>query len=113
VLGPWEPHAVASFANAAAHLRNCRPRRILGGHTAAETCHHQARSRFGKRERHVTFEWIKLRSDATINQMDKPDLRAVRAAWRHAAESWLRCQGLITLSLNGKVLPHLPLKLLS
>ena len=26
-----------------------------------------------------------------------------------AAETWLRCQGLITVSLNHKVLPHLPL----
>lgn len=109
----WHPQAVAPLANAAAHLRNCRPRRSLAGHTAAEAYHHQTRSRFGKRERHMTFEWIKLRSNATIQEMDKPDRRSIHAAWRHAAETWLRCQGLISLSVNGKVLPHLPLKLLS
>jgi hypothetical protein len=39
-----------------------------------------------------------------------------RTGWRaHAwsAITWLRCQGLITLSINNKVLPHLPLDLLS
>lgn len=109
----WQPEAVAAFANAVTHLRNCRPRRSLGGHTAAETYHHQSRSRFGKRERHITFEWIKLRSNATMQQMYRLDRRSIHAAWRHAVETWLRCQGLISLSINRKVLPHLPLKLLS
>ena len=103
----------SDLTNAAAHLRNCNPRRSLGGHTAAEACHHQPRSRFGKRERHATFEWIKDRSNATMQNMEKLDRRRVRAACRLAVETWLRCQGLISLSLNGKVLPHLPLKLLS
>jgi hypothetical protein len=112
-LQSWQPEAVACFVKAAAHLRNCTRRRSLGGHTAAETYHHQTRSRFGKRERHATFEWIKLRSNATIQQMEKHDRRSIHAAWRTAAETWLRCQGLISLSLNGKVLPHLPLELVS
>ena len=65
------------------------------------------------RERHTTFDWIKDRSNATMQNMEKLDRRRVRAAWRFATETWLRCQGLISLSVNGKVLPHLPLKLLS
>jgi len=109
----WQPDAIAPFANAVAHLRNCRPRRSLCGHSATESYHHQSRTRFGRRERHATFEWIKLRSNATMQQMEKLDRRNIDAAWRHAAESWLRCQGLIILSVNGKVLPHLPLTLLS
>lgn len=104
----WQPAAVASFANAVTHLRNCRPRRGLGGHTAAETYHHQTRSRFGKPERHLTFEWIKLHSNATINKMENPDRRSIHAAWRHAAESWLRCQDLISLSLNQQCYPIYP-----
>ena len=109
----WEPEAVANFANAAAHLRNCVTRRSLGHHSAAETYHHAARCRFGRRERHTIFEWIKSRSNETMQKMDRLDHRSIRAAWRHAAETWLRCQGLISLSVNGKVLPHLMLEPLS
>jgi hypothetical protein len=109
----WAPDAIAPFANAVIHLRNCRPRRGLAGHTAAETYHHQTRSRFGKRERHATFGWIKRRSNATIQNMEKLNRRNIGAAWRRAVETWLRCQGLISLTVNGKVLPHLPRTLLS
>lgn len=109
----WQPGTIAPYVTAVIHLRNSRPRRSLGGHSATEAYHHQARSRFGKRKRHTIFEWIKRRSNATIQKMEKIDHRNINAAWRHAVESWLRCQGLITLSINGKVLPHLPLTLTS
>ncbi len=109
----WNPKAVASFACAVAHVRNCRPRRSLCGHSATENYYHQTRSRFGKRKRHTVFEWIRSRSNATVQQMERADHRSLHAAWRQAAETWLRCQGLITLSINNKVLPHLPLELLS
>ena len=109
----WTPDGIAPFVNAVAHLRNCRPRRSLGRHSSTEFYHHQARSHFGKRERHATFEWIKARSNATMKQMEKLDRRSVDAAWRLSVESWLRCQGLIILTVNGKVLPHLPLTLAS
>jgi hypothetical protein len=46
-----------------------------------------------------------------MQKMDKLDRRSIDAAWRLTVESWLRCQGLIILTLNGKVLPHLPLTL--
>jgi hypothetical protein len=103
----WQPSAVAPLANAATHLRNCRPRRSLGGHTAAEVYHRQIRSRFGRRQRHLTFEWITMRSNVTIQNTEKTDRRSIHAAWRHAAVTWLRRQGLISLSVNPKVLPHL------
>jgi hypothetical protein len=41
---------------------------------------------------------------------EKIDHRSLNAAWRHDAETWLRCQGLITVSINKKVLPNYPLK---
>jgi hypothetical protein len=103
----WDPQGIAPYTSAATHLRNCATRRVLGRRTAAETYHLQKRCRFGKRERHATFEWIRRRSNATIREMGKTDRRSLNAAWRHAAESWLRCQGLITVSQNGEVLPHL------
>lgn len=109
----WDPGAIAPFAAAAAHLRNCRPRRALGGHSAAEAYFHNSRSRFNQRDRHAAFGWIRRRSNATVQTMGKDDRRSLNAAWRHAAETWLRCQGLITVSVNGEVLPHLPINLLS
>jgi hypothetical protein len=109
----WNPDGIGPFVNAISHLKNCRPRRSLGQHSAAEFYHHQSRSHFGKRERHATFEWIKSHSNATMKKMDKLDRHSIDAAWRLSVESWLRCQGLIILTLNGKVLPHLPLTLAS
>jgi hypothetical protein len=37
--------------------------------------------------------------------MDSADHHSIDAAWRHAVESWLRRQGLITVSENEKVSP--------
>jgi hypothetical protein len=69
-----------------------------------------AQSRHPESEmRPPTFEWIGNHSNARLQLMEKPHRRRVGAAWRHAAETWLRCQGQITLSLNQKVLHHLPL----
>jgi transposase InsO family protein len=109
----WQPDAIAPFVRAAAHLRNARPRRSLGGLSPAQTYPQQGRSRFGKRQRHTTFEWIRGRSNEILESMETLDRRNVRAAWRLAAETWLRCQDLISVSVNHKVLPHLSLKPLS
>ena len=103
----WEPDAIAPFVRAAAHLRNARPRRSLDGLSAIQAYTQQNRSRFGKRERHTAFEWIRIRSNEILTTMEKLDRRSFGAAWRLAAETWLRCQHLITISVNGKVLPHL------
>ena len=102
----WDPPAIAPFTRAAAHLRNSHPRRILGRHTPAEAYAHQARSRFTMRDRHKTFQWITSRTTGILRKNQSTDRRSVRAAWRLAAESWLRCQGLITIKINNHVLPH-------
>jgi hypothetical protein len=105
-FGPPSPHA-------AAHLRNCRPRRVLSGHSAAEAYCHQTRTRFTRRERHATFQWLTAHSNATIQNTKTTDHRSAGAAWRLAAETWLRCQGMITITINNHVLPHFPLNPLS
>lgn len=66
--------------------------------------------RFTKRERLTVFEWIRVHAIDSIDQLEKIDHRSVLAAWRLATETWLRCQGLITVSINPKVLPNLPRK---
>ncbi len=104
----WRPAAVAPYLLAVQHALNCRPRRSLHGHTACEAYHHQPHARWSKRERLAVFEWIRVRSIDSVSQLEKVDHRSVRAAWRLAAETWLRCQGLVTVSINQKVLPNLP-----
>ena len=70
--------------------------------------HHQPHLRFSIRERLAVFEWISVHAIDKIRQLEKIDQRRVAASWRLAAETWLRCQGLITVSINQKVLPNLP-----
>lgn len=106
----WQPAAVAPYILAVQHELNCRPRRSLQGHTAAEAYHHRPHARYTMKRRHAVFAWIRGHAFARINQLEKADHRSVLAAWRAAAETWLRCQGLITVSINQKVLPHLPRK---
>jgi transposase InsO family protein len=106
----WQPKAVLPYLVAVQHALNCKPRRVLHQHTACEAYHHQPHAHYAKRERLAIFEWIRVHANDRINQLEKIDQRSVHAAWRRAAETWLRCQGLITVSINQKVLPNLPWK---
>ncbi|HEY1792917.1 MAG TPA: hypothetical protein VGG34_08355 [Opitutaceae bacterium] len=106
----WQPDQIRPYIMAVHHILNCRPRRSLHGHTACEAYQHLPRHRYKQRQRHATFEWIRIRANDSIKQLEKIDHRSLNAAWRHAAEAWLRCQGLITISINKKVLPNYPLK---
>ncbi len=98
-----------------ARARHNQPIRDLtsgqGSSAAGEAYHHQPHARYAKRERLAIFEWIRVHAkDRIQHQPEKIDQRSVRAVWRRAAETWLRCQGLITVSINHKVLPNLPRK---
>jgi transposase InsO family protein len=104
----WQPKAVAPYVVAVQHELNCRPRKSLHGHTACEAYHHRPHARYTKRDRLNAFVWIRVHAIDRISQLEKIDHRSVLAAWRAAAETWLRCQGLITVSINKKVLPYLP-----
>jgi transposase InsO family protein len=106
----WQPEAIRPYILAVHHELNCRPRRSLQGHTACEAYRHLPRHRYNQRQRHAIFGWIRIRANDSIQQLEKIDHRSLNAAWRHAAEAWLRCQGLITVSINKKVLPNYPLK---
>lgn len=102
----WKPPAIAPFAQAAAHLRNCRPRRSLHAHTATHAYHHQPRARFTKAARHAAFEWIKRRARATVLNLPNPNPRNTATAWRRAVEAWLINHQLITIKNQQPVSPH-------
>jgi transposase InsO family protein len=106
----WQPVAIRPYIMALHHALNCRRRRSLQGQTACEAYGHQPRRRYRQHDRLATFEWIRIHAIDRVRQLEKIDRRSLNAAWRHAAEAWLRCQGLITVSINHKVLPNLPIK---
>jgi hypothetical protein len=106
----WRPEQIRPYILAVHHDLNCRRRRSLQGHTACEAYQHRPRHRFSRRERLATFGWIRIRARDRIEQLEAIDHRSLNAAWRHAAETWLRCQGLITVTINKQVLPNYPLK---
>jgi transposase InsO family protein len=106
----WQPKAILPYVLAVQHALNCKPRRVLHRHTATESYQHQPHASYSKRERLAIFEWIRIHAKDRMQQLEKLDQRSVLAAWRRAAETWLRCQGLITVSINQKVLPNLPWK---
>ena len=105
----WQPGAVKPYILAVQHRENCKRRRSLQGHTACEAYQHRSRHRFSRRERLATFGWIRVHAMDRIEQLETIDHRSLNAAWRHATETWLRCQGLITVTINKKVLPNYPL----
>jgi hypothetical protein len=99
----WKPAAIADFATAAAHLRNCAPRRCLRRCTAAQTYHPQPISRFTKRQRHATFLWIKRRCAGILASVHLPNRHHARAAWRSASQLWLQRHNLITIHLKQTI----------
>lgn len=90
------------------HGLNHRSRRCLKGRTACDVYHDDRLKRtFSMKERHAIFGWIRSHSLQIIQNMSNPDHRSVGAAWRIAAENWLRRQNLITVARNKIVLPNL------
>ena len=106
----WQPDALAPYVRAAYQEMNYRPRRCLAGRCAAEGYHESPRRRFSRAERQAALEWIARRACVIFHHRRSRGRRSFDAAWRQAAESWLRCQGLITVAINPKVSPNYPEK---
>lgn len=98
----WQPAQLRPYLIAVTHALNCRRRRSLNGQTACEAYAHRPRHRFSRRARQAIFALISLAAKASIEQLERMDHRSIDAAWRHAVEAWLVCQGLITVTTNPK-----------
>lgn len=94
----WQPDHVAPYIRAVLHLENAKPRRRLAGQSAVTTFYQRPRLRPSRRQRHLTFAWIKARADATVSQTMSPNQQSCQRAWRAAALTWLRRQGLVKLT---------------
>jgi len=101
----WQPAQLRPYVVAVNHLLNCRRLRSLHGQTPCEAYAHRRRHRFNRKARHAIFALITLRAKDSLSKLERLDQRSVDTAWRHAAEAWLVCQGLITVSSTQKVSP--------
>jgi hypothetical protein len=104
---PWPDSLefIRKTAEAVAQQRNCRPRRSLQGCSAMQEFYAQP-ARFTRRARHQIFQSLYLRWSEIINRMENVSRSTAHALWREVVVSWLRCQGLIDINLNPKLLPH-------
>jgi hypothetical protein len=102
----WDPAVLATFIQAAYLEMNYRPRRCLHGRSAADIFHQSGHRRFSSAQRRAALRWIVTCACAMLNHRRSRERRSISAAWRHAAESWLRCQGLITVATTKNVSPN-------
>ena len=107
------------YAAVAAHELNHKRRRSLAWRTACEifSTGKPNTTAYTRRRRKETYEQIKALAVDIVQAMrgercpeiDAEPIETATTVWRLAVETWLHRHGLITVSVNGKVLPHFPL----
>jgi transposase InsO family protein len=95
---------------AAAHALNHRPRPCLGGKTACAVFEagRAAMMAYTRPKRKEIINWLQSKVLDILRQGERLGANAQDAAWRRAVESWLHCNGVITVSMDGQVLPSFP-----
>lgn len=96
-------------SEAAAHDLNQRLRPCLKGVSARhyfEVGKRDRRYYYDRNQRRAVFEEIRAMAALAMTETKLTGRRAAGAAWRLAVETWLRREGHITVSVNGKVLPY-------
>jgi len=95
-----------AYAESSTHDVNHKPRRILKGHTPCSVFFSEKGGvRFTKRRRREIFEWIKSLSCEIIEKLGNYSKKAINLSWRIAVETWLKKNGIITVTRKKKVLP--------
>lgn len=90
-----------AYASAVVQDLNHKPRPCLKGKNACQV-YFSGKRTFTKWERRDAYDWITdLQNDMLCCEGVQP-----QAAWRIAVETWLKMKGLITVTVNGKVLPN-------
>jgi len=77
---------------------NARPRASRDDCSPAEFFHTGPRHRVNRRTRHAIFASLYAQTWLIFPHMKPANPRTFAAAWRYAAEDWLRCQSLITIT---------------
>jgi len=93
----------------AVHQLNHKSRRSLSGQTACAWFHDPGRRlSLTKRERKKIFRLLCQRFWQRVKTMTGRNHHAYATQWRRTVETWLRCQGLISIRINKKVSTILP-----
>ena len=106
---PLADQALANYTVAAHKLNHwCRP--CLGGRTACAALEEgrEAMKTYTRPKRKEIIGCIKNEALDIIQRDGLTSANARDVAWRRAVESWLHRNGLISVSVNGKVLPCFP-----
>ena len=103
-------HRVAQIETSVQEL-NHRPRRCLKGRCACAVFHDDAqRLRWNLRQRQTIFRLLFQQFEQRIGSTAKEHHPRAATLWRLTVETWLRCQGLISVrqNQNRKVSPTFP-----
>jgi transposase InsO family protein len=97
------PRDLTSVVEVTTHALNHRSRRCLKGRTACDMFHDaDQRQHWSKRQRKTIFQLLLQQFGAMIGKTTNGRHPAPATVWRVTVESWLRCQGLITVRQNQK-----------
>ena len=92
---------LSAQVEAVIHDLNHRPKRSLGGRTPCDAFHDQNRRlRLSNKGRAKIFRLLHQQFLQTIGAMPNRTHHQLAAAWRQTVQSWLVCQGLISIRLN-------------
>lgn len=99
---------ICSLAVDAAHTVNHRPRRCLGRKTSCEVffAGQDELRQYNRRKRKEVYDWIRDKAMAIMDKLDGDGRKAFEKAWRTSCEIWLQQAGILTISVQGDVLPE-------
>ena len=110
VLNLRDPMAEQALVNytVSAHDLNHKCRPSLGGRTACVVFGEapEAMKVYTRPKRKEVIDWMKNEALGIIRRDGSSGANAQAVAWWRAVESWLHRNGIITIKVNGKVLPY-------
>jgi transposase InsO family protein len=94
-----------AYGEASANELNHKRRRSLKGQTSCQVFQADkgALKAYNRRKRKEVFDWIKDLAVKIVEEMKGGGQRQASTAWRFAVETWLRRNGIITVSPNKSV----------
>ncbi|MFC1462848.1 hypothetical protein ACFLQU_04500, partial [Verrucomicrobiota bacterium] len=102
------PDKLQAAAPLAVHRLNHKSRECLGGKISCQVfaLGREPLQAYTCRRRKEVYDQVQRMAADIVEQLPGNGPTAIQAACRIAVETWLRRNGLITVSVNGKVLPH-------
>lgn len=104
----WDLDQTIPVIQTAVDRGNLLSRPRLKGRAPLEVYQRDRRRSWSRRGREEIFVWIKIHADDMMKEMEKTDQQSYQRAWRAAVLTWLRCQGLVTVSEPKSVTPFSP-----